>query len=702
MRKIYTFLIISFLCISCNQKTTDKKAGFKHTNDLINETSPYLLQHAHNPVNWKAWNPETLKKAKDENKLIIISVGYSACHWCHVMEEESFENDSIAKLMNDNFISIKVDREERPDIDQIYMNAVQLMTGKGGWPLNCIALPDGRPIFGGTYFSKQEWSKVLIELATLYKNEPQKAVEYADKLIAGIQKSELIQLSSAKAEFKNSDLTAALKNWKSSMDYQNGGLLGDPKFPMPSALHFLLRYSIQNKDKPIQKYVEKTLSNMAYGGLNDAIGGGFCRYSTDSKWHIPHFEKMLYDNAQLVSVYSDAYLVTKNELYKKTVEETLSFVERELMGTQGEFYSSLDADSKNAKGKLEEGTFYSWKMEELKSLLKSDFSLFKAYYNINSYGLWENQKYVLIQNQTDDDFSKQYKITAVDLKNKIKNWKKTLLEAREKRERPHLDDKTLTSWNALMTKGYIDGYRVLKNEHYLTIALKNANFILSNQLQKDGSLNHSYKNGKSTINGFSEDYATVIDAYIALYQVTLDEKWLTTAKKLMDYSIAHFLDKKSNMFYFTSNTAQNLIARKMEIQDDVIPSSNSILANNLFKLGHYYSNATYSKIAKQMLNNVKKESIESPTAYYNWLDLMLNYTGNYYEVAISGKDALIKVKELQNYYLPNILIAGSINDSKIPLMENRFMPNETYIYVCVEGACKMPEIEVKTVVSKMK
>jgi uncharacterized protein YyaL (SSP411 family) len=702
MRTIFAFTLISMLLMSCNEKNTVKKEDFKNTNDLINETSPYLLQHAHNPVNWKAWSTESLKTAKDENKLIIISIGYSACHWCHVMEEESFENDSIAKIMNDNFVNIKVDREERPDIDQIYMNAVQLMTGKGGWPLNCVALPDGKPIFGGTYFTKEKWRKALIALSNLYKNEPEKVVEYANKLVAGIQKSELLQLNSEKAEFKASDIVEAINIWKSSIDNQNGGLLGDTKFPMPRALHFLLRYSIQNKDEYIQKYLEKTLTIMSNGGLYDAIGGGFCRYATDLKWHIPHFEKMLYDNAQLVSLYSDAFLVTKKELYKTKVVETLSFVERELMGTQGEFYSSLDADSKNDNDKLGEGNFYTWQIEELKSLLKSDFTLFKAYYNINSYGLWENQKYVLIQTQSDEVFAKQNNLSALDLKIKIKNWKKTLLKAREKRKRPHLDNKTLTSWNALMTKGYINAYRVFKNQHYLDIALKNANFILSNQLQKDGSLHHSYKSGKSTINGFSEDYANVIDAYISLYEVTLDEKWLRTAKQLMDYTLTHFQNKNNNMFYFTSNATQNLIARKMEIKDDVMPGSNSILANSLFQLGHYFSNSTYSNTAKKMLNNVKKDSKKSTIAYYNWLELMLNYTGDYYEVAISGKDALTKVKELQNYYLPNILIAGSKTQSSIPLLEERYIPNKTYIYVCEEGACKMPETAVNVVVSKMK
>lgn len=701
MRKIHFLYFIIYFCFSCIGKRNNEE-NYKHTNDLINETSPYLLQHAHNPVDWKAWNQEALDKAKNENKLIIISVGYSACHWCHVMEKESFEDEAVAKLMNDNFISIKVDREERLDIDQIYMNAVQLMTGKGGWPLNCIALPDGRPIFGGTYFTKEEWTKALTELSALYKNNPEKAKEYADKLVEGIQKSELITVNSNEAVFKSSEITNAMKTWQEQLDFKEGGLLGDTKFPMPSALHFLFRYSIQNKDKSIQKYVETTLEKMANGGIYDPIGGGFSRYAVDSKWHIPHFEKMLYDNAQLVSLYSDAYLATKNELYKKTVQETLNFVERELMAANGAFYSSLDADSKNKAAKLEEGAYYVWKKEELQSLLKSDYSLFQEYYNVNETGLWENQNYVLYKTQSDKDFALKNKLTLIDLDKKTKNWKQLLLTARNKRPRPHLDDKTLTSWNALMIKGYTSAYRALKNQHYKEIALKNANFIMDNQIQKDGSLNHSYKNGKSSIVGFSEDYATVIDAFIAVYQITLDEKWLTKSKQLADYAMTHFLDKKSNLFYFTSNASSSLIARKMEIKDNVIPGSNSILAHNLFLLGHYYSNPNYAKTAEKMLNNLKGDALQSPAEYYNWLNLMLNYTNNYFEVAISGKDGLSKTRELQSYYLPNILIAGATKESSLPILENRFMENETYIYVCVNKACKMPETDVAVAVSKIR
>ncbi|WPR73030.1 thioredoxin domain-containing protein [Flavobacterium sp. NG2] len=686
--------------MSCKKNTSQE--NHKYTNDLIHETSPYLLQHAHNPVNWKAWNPETLALAKKENKLIIISVGYSACHWCHVMEEESFENDSVAKIMNDNFISIKVDREERPDIDQIYMNAVQLISGSGGWPLNCIALPDGRPIFGGTYFPKEDWKKILLQVNDFYKKDPAKAAEYATKLLGGIKESEQIKFNTAQAEFKSDEVTQALTEWNKHIDPNKGGLMGAPKFPMPKALHFLLRYAHQNKDAQWRNYVETTLQALANGGIYDQVGGGFSRYSVDEDWHIPHFEKMLYDNAQLVSLYADAYLATKNPTYKQIIEETLTFVDRELTNDNGAFYSSLDADSKNKNNKLEEGAFYSWEITELKAVLKTDFDLFKDYYNINKTGFWEHNQYVLIKTQSDVAFAKSHSVSPVALASKVKKWKQTLLKVRSKRNRPHLDDKTLTSWNAMMLKGYVQAYKALKKPHYLEVAIKNAQFILKNQTQKDGSLYHNYKEGKSTIDGFSEDYAAVIDAYISLYQVTLDEKWLRQANALTKYSLANFFDTKTHMFFFTSKNAKNLITKKMEIQDNVIPGSNSTMAKNLFQLGHYFSEANYSKIAKQMLNNVKKDAIAFPVEYYNWLDLMLNYTDTYYEVAVSGPEAVQKIKALQSYYLPNVLFAGATTESKIPLLESRFMPNQTDIYICVEGACKLPESDVAKAVSKMR
>ena len=694
------FCVFILIIISCSskEKTNDKKS-----NDLIHETSPYLLQHAHNPVNWKAWNPETLALAKKENKLIVISIGYSACHWCHVMEEESFENDSIAKIMNANFINIKVDREERPDVDKVYMNAVQLMTGSGGWPLNCIALPDGRPIFGGTYFTKKQWEKVLITLSNLYKEEPEKAIQFAENLTKGIQESQLIKLNKEAPNFRHKEVSAAIEVWKTQIDTTYGGFKGAPKFPMPNSLEFLLRYSHQFNDKSIEGYLNNTLTKIAYGGIYDHIGGGFSRYATDQKWHIPHFEKMLYDNAQLVSLYAKAYLKSKNKLYKNVVLETLSFVKEELTTKKGAFYSSLDADSKNKLGVKEEGAFYEWKVNELKEVLGNDFELFKGFYNVNAYGAWEKDTYVLIRNQSKLAFSKEQKITLKVLNNKIIKWKRVLKEVRNKRTRPNLDDKVLTSWNALMLQGYIDAFKAFGTKEYLEVAVKNANFLVKNQLRKDGGLNRNFKNGKSTINAYAEDYATVIQAFISLYEVTLDEKWLTLSKKITDYLFINFFDNKNGMFHFTSKGDKNLIARKYEVVDGVIPSSNAITANSLFKLGHYYADNKYVSTSEQMLNNLKKDVQRNPANYSHWLNLMTSFTKPFYEVVVAGDAASVVHKRLLNKYYPNILIAGTNKaNNTLPLLAYKFNEGETFIYVCVNGVCKMPETSFKKAIINIK
>ena len=698
--------ISSFICLvfflSCSQnRTTKNKEVVQATNDLIKETSPYLLQHAYNPVNWKAWNDESLELAKAQNKLIVISVGYSACHWCHVMEEESFENDSVAELMNQNFINIKVDREERPDIDQIYMNAVQLITGNGGWPLNCIALPDGRPVFGGTYFTKTQWTKILEDMSQLYEENPEKVISFAEKLTEGVQKSDLITINKTPVQFDTQTLKSTVEELKKSLDFKLGGQMGEPKFPSPSHLNFLLRYSFQNNDSELKDYVLTTLIKMANGGIYDQIGGGFSRYSVDKRWHIPHFEKMLYDNAQLVGLYSKAYQLTKNEYFKTIVEETLRFVDSELSTKEGAFYSSIDADSENLNRELEEGAFYVWTKDELKSILGDDFQLFKSYYNINSTGKWEKDIYVLYKTKADKIFAQENQISISDLKSKIERWKKKLNTVRAARNRPKTDDKVLTSWNALMLKGYIEAYNAFGNNTYLDKALKNANFIKENQLMGKGSLFHSYKNGKSTIEGFSEDYAHTISAFIELYQVTFNEQWLSLAKELMDYSIEHFYNEGTSMFYFTSDNATNLITRKTEVFDDVISSSNSVLANCLFQLGHYYSDKTYSELANQMLRTINDDMLKIPTGYTNWLALYLNYSNPYFEVAISGKDADNKLKELQVNYLPNILISGSQTESHLPLLKNKFNEDETLIYVCINGTCKLPVNTVKKALSQI-
>ncbi len=690
-------LLISFL--SCSKEIKNKKGK---SNDLIDETSPYLLQHAYNPVNWKAWNPETLALAKKENKLIIISVGYSACHWCHVMEEESFENDSIAKIMNADFINIKVDREERPDVDKVYMNAVQLMTGSGGWPLNCIALPDGRPIYGGTYFTKEQWSKILISISKLYKEEPQKAIEFAENLTKGIQESQLITLNKETPSFTKKEMISSVSLWKNQIDTIYGGFKGAPKFPMPNSLEFLLRYGYQFNDSAIGNYVKNTLTKIAFGGIYDQVSGGFSRYAVDEKWHIPHFEKMLYDNAQLVSLYSKAYLKEHNKFYKDVVVETLSFIKDDLTSNNGAFYSSLDADSKNSLGDKEEGAFYEWKEEELKQLLKNDFKLFKGFYNINDFGFWEKDKFVLIRNKSKVEFSKEQNISLIALNEKISKWKKILKKARNKRSKPNLDDKVLTSWNALMLQGYVDAYRAFGNKKYLDSALKNANFLVENQLIKDQGLQRNYKNGKSTINGYSEDYAATIKAFISLYEVTLDEKWLTTSKNLIDILFTNFFDEKNKMFYFTSKEDENLIARKYEVIDGVIPSSNSMIANSLFKLGHYFSDSKYLKTSEQMLNNLKEDVQMNPANYSNWLNLMANFTNPFYEVVVAGTNATEVNNSLINHYNPNILIAGTAKENNtLPLLAYKYNEDETFIYVCVNGTCKLPQTDIKKAIKSI-
>ncbi len=701
-RTIFLLLLVIILAQSCN-KTKDQAMNddFQYTNDLINETSPYLLQHAHNPVNWHAWNDETLELAKKENKLLLISVGYSACHWCHVMEHESFEDSAVAAIMNENFINVKVDREERPDVDQVYMNAVQLLTGRGGWPLNCVALPDGRPIWGGTYFPKDDWINALTQLADLYKNEPEKAEEYATKLTEGIQQTGLITLNEEAAIFDKEELQSAIEKWLPTMDLKNGGRTGAPKFPMPGNIDFLLRYAVQSENQEIMDYVNTSLTQIAYGGIFDHVGGGFARYSVDDHWHVPHFEKMLYDNAQLVSLYSKAYLVTKNPLYKDVVYRTIDFVETELYKDIGAFYSSLDADSHNEAGELEEGAFYVWNKEQLASILGEDFTLFANYYNVNGYGKWEDDKYHLIRSVSTDDFCKENNIMESELKEKLNKWQHTLSQERNKRDKPRLDDKTLTSWNALMLKGYVDAYRVFKEEKFLQMALKNAHFIQNKMVKEDGGLYRNFKNGQSNIEAYLEDYATVIDAFISLYEVTLEESWLLSAKQFTDYSFDHFYDDNSKMFFFTSNNEQGLIARKIETDDNVIPSSNSIMANNLFKLGHYYGNKYYSENAEAMLNNVKETAISYGSGASNWLNLYSNYLGDFYEVAIVGSDAIEKLKELNEVYMPNRLIVGSLQESNLPLLEYKFNENETTIYVCIDGACKLPVKEPKKALEQM-
>jgi uncharacterized protein YyaL (SSP411 family) len=687
-RVFVLMILFSFFTSCANSQKKEQKVTETHqfTNELINESSPYLLQHAHNPVNWMSWGVEAFEKAKNENKLVLISIGYSSCHWCHVMEHESFENEEVAKVMNDHFICIKVDREERPDVDQVYMTAVQLMIGSGGWPLNCFTLPDGRPIYGGTYFQKKEWIEILENLQLTYTKDRQRIIDYAENLTAGIQQSELIESPVEPFEFTMTQLDELAVIWKSNFDYKDGGMNRSPKFPIPNNYDYLMQYAYHSNDTIVMNQVDLTLQKMANGGIYDQIGGGFARYSTDMKWKAPHFEKMLYDNGQMVSLYSAAYQRTKNPLYKKVVYQTLEWVYREMTTSDGTFYSALDADSEG-----EEGKYYVWSKGELKEVLsEEEFELVKEYYEINPKGLWEGN-YILLRDGS-DEFSKE-----MESKMNIINAK--LLVKRETRIKPGLDDKSLTSWNAMMLKAYVDAYSVFNEELFLQAALKNAKWLLKKQTKKEGGLFHTYKKGNSKIDGFLDDYAFTIDAYLSLYEVTFDEKWLGEAKELTDFAIEHFQDTTSGMFYFASNTGSSLIVRKMEVNDNVIPASNSQMAKVLYKLGTILNVKSYKDKSKQMLSNVYNQMQSYPPGYSNWSILALNITLPYYEVAITGENWQNKLLELNNYYIPNKLIMGG-EKSDLELLDGKFI-GETTIFVCEHGACKLPVSEVKEAVVQM-
>lgn len=659
----------------------------KFTNALINESSPYLLQHAHNPVNWLPWGDEAFEKAKQEDKLVLMSIGYSSCHWCHVMEHESFEDEEVAKVMNDNFVCIKVDREERPDVDQVYMTAVQLMTGSGGWPLNCFTLPDGRPIYGGTYFQKNEWVNLLESLTLTYEKDRPRMLEYAKNLTEGVQQSELIKSPVKPTPFTMDKLDELATIWHRNFDERYGGVKAAPKFPLPNNWDYLMQYAYHSGDNAMMNHVDLTLTKMANGGIYDQIGGGFARYSTDERWKVPHFEKMLYDNAQLVSLYSNAYQRNQNPLYKRVVYQTLEWVYREMTTKEGAFYSALDADSEG-----EEGKFYVWSKDELKTVLsQKEFVLFESYYALDNKALWEGNYIILRTEIESEDEGKVSDVLKINQK---------LLEVRNQRTKPGLDDKALTSWNAMMLKGYVDAYKVFGEKLFLQAALKNANWLLKTQTKSDGGLYHTFKNGNSKIEGFLDDYAFVVDAYLSLYEATFDESWLDAAKGLVDYSIAHFYDEKSGMFYYTSDLSGDLIARKMEVNDNVIPSSNSQMAIVLHKLGVLFDDQNYINKSKQMLTNVYDQMYTYPSGYSNWGILALNYTKPYFEVAITGENWQMKLDEMNKNYVPNKLVMGGLS-SKLPLLDGKFI-GETTIFVCVDKACQMPVTSVDDAIQQMR
>ena len=657
----------------------------KYTNDLIQESSPYLLQHAHNPVNWYPWGEKALKKAKDENKMLIISIGYSACHWCHVMEHESYEDTTVARIMNEHFVCVKVDREERPDIDQVYMNAAYLITGRGGWPLNVLALPDGKPFFAGTYYPKDTWIKVLDYFIEISNKNPETLISQAELVTKGIKSAENVVLNPEKSILTSGDLDDIFTRIKPNIDFKKGGVNHAPKFPMPSNWEYFMHYYFLSDNPDALKAVTSTLDNMAAGGIYDQIGGGFSRYSTDENWHIPHFEKMLYDNAQLVSLYSHAWQLTKTPLYKDVVYQTLEFIDRELTSPEGGFYSSLDADSEG-----EEGKYYAWTNEEVASVLGKEAPLFIEYFNVTRPGNWEKEKNILYRQQNDEKISKKYNISSADLKKRLDNDRELMLETRNKRVKPGIDDKILTSWNAIMLRGYTDAYRTFGEERFLNSALKNAGYLSTSAINGNNEITRNSKNGKSSIPGLLDDYSFTISAFIDLYQATFDEKWLYKAKELTDYTILYFYDASSGMFYYAPDNHSDMIARKMEVTDNVIPSSNSEMAMDLFLLGNYFNNESFIQKARQMLINVQKDLHQNIFSYSNWGLLGIHLIKPISEVAIVGTDWGHIRKTLDKNYLPDAVFLGGKDEGTLNLLKNKLVPGQTTIYVCVDKTCNTP------------
>ena len=657
-------------------------------NKLAQESSLYLKQHSSNPINWLPWGNEALNNAKKEDKLLVISVGYSSCHWCHVMEEESFKKEDVAEVMNSKFINIKVDREERPDIDEIYMKALVLMTGSGGWPMNIIALPDGTPIWGGTYLPKDKWIEVLNQVSQFYSTRKNDVVEYAGKVRMGVIEESLFEPVTNESNLLQESIDGYAKKAFSFTDKLNGGMGIGQKFPLPSMINFFMRYSDLKKDEEIKDFVFNTLNQISRGGINDRLEGGFHRYTVDQKWHIPHFEKMLYDNAQLLSVFSNAYMINKNPRYKEELYNIYDFLELKMTSKNDLIFSSISADTNYPNGNKSEGDFYVWTQEELKSILKDEYTWVSDYYNINENGFWEDEKYVFYQTVSDQQFAKDLGLKLENFKNKLKAVNKKLFDEREKRIQPIIDTKIIFSWNALTVRGLVDAYKATGDKIFLKKALK-INSAMEKYMIDGKNINHVVGQIKKENVLFFEDYSYYVDSLIGLYEATFDTNWLDKAYKFSKICNDEF--ETENSFYkFSSNQELFYSQTLIQVQDGVMPSANSVMNFNLFRLSHYIGDREFFKTSQKMISNVSGKIKERVTDHMLWLWLSLNYSNKFYEFAICGQKAKEKSEILSSYYLPNSVIAASNKPSEMYLLKGRFIRGETNIYVCVDNTCKFP------------
>ena len=684
-------------------------SGHKHTNRLINETSPYLLQHAHNPVDWHPWGNEALQKAMQEDKPILLSIGYSACHWCHVMEHESFENEEIARLMNEHFVNIKVDREERPDLDQIYMNAVQMMTHHGGWPMTVFLTPECVPFYGGTYFPPEDrhnmpgFPRVLISMATAYRERPDDVAQTTASVLAELGRLNVTR--EANELLSNDLLNAAFRGIIRNYDSINGGFGGAPKFPPAMTLEFLLRTYHRTGDREALEIIAQTCDKMANGGIYDQLGGGFHRYSTDAKWLVPHFEKMLYDNALLSRLYLHYFQLTKDESARRVAEGILDYVVREMTDPAGGFYSTQDADSEGVEGK-----FFVWTPGELKEVLgKQDAEIFSAYYDVTESGNFEG-KNILNVRQSEAEIAAEQNVAPESIRESLERSRRRLYDVRESRVKPGRDEKILTAWNGMMLASFAEGGAILDRDDYRQIARNNANFLLRN-LRRDALLLRTYKDGKAKLNGYLEDYAFLSEGLLTLFETTGELEWFEAAVELTDKMIDEFWDHQEGGFFFTGKSHEALIVRSKDYFDNATPSGNSVAAELLLRLTTLTENDDYKRRALTILRLVADPLRRYPTAFGRALCALDYYLGTPKEIAVIGDVGSEATRPLLNevwkVYLPNKVVATASPDNDnalrlIPLLRDRGLVNDQpTAYVCENYTCQSPVTDPEKLASEL-
>jgi uncharacterized protein YyaL (SSP411 family) len=651
-------------------------------NRLIKAGSPYLKQHAYNPVDWYEWGEEAWKKAEAENKLVLVSIGYSACHWCHVMEKESFEDEATAEIMNRFFVCIKVDREERPDVDQVYMDACQLITGRGGWPLNMFCLPDGRPVHGGTYFPRESWQQVLLQLQSLWQSDPDKAAEYASQLVEGLHRMELVEEPKGK-KFMRDDIHALYEKMREQFDWKEGGANRSPKFPLPNQYEFLLNYHLTTGNKEALEFCHLSLLKMANGGIYDQTGGGFARYSTDPYWFAPHFEKMLYDNAQLISLYSRAFGLSGAWVYEKVVRESLQFCFDELALPEGAYMAALDADSEGM-----EGRYYVWTDSELKDALGEDYDFACRVWHCKPEGNWEHGFNILHFRHAPAEWVKEMDMPADAWFSQLERCRTKLTAARSGRPKPGLDDKVITAWNGLMITALADAGFYLNEPEWTARAAKLADFILSECRNGDG-LFRIWKNGKATINAFLEDYAAVIQGLIRLSETSGQNRYYHEALGLLKHVEKYFSDHNRHVFYVTSSEDDPLILRKTDVNDDVISSPNAILAQAMLKLGYVFTDSTRIEKAYRMLDTVRGQMEKFPGWYTCWAQTALMEAFGAVQLEVCGAEAGKTIQAMRKQLPTSLVLTWSSDGSQVPVLENKDHHSES-IYICCDAHCLEP------------